>query len=232
MIDWYYAENDEIKGPINEAELKEKFVAKKLFPESLVWTEGMGDWVPAKTRPEFRFHEPPKPAAPKASPTPAPTAPPPSPAPASPQAAAPSPAPEENEPIEDEADELAAFDHLVHRVTAMEVDPEDFQKNKLMAIIGYIYCLCFLTLLVARKSPYARYHANQGLTLLIFGTLWWIVIAILATLIDFATSGKVIYYLVAGFFIVPLMFMALGISNAWKGVARPLPVIGRITLLQ
>ena len=45
---WFYSENDERKGPIPFSQLQEKFL-DNLPDTSLVWTEGMGDWVPAKT---------------------------------------------------------------------------------------------------------------------------------------------------------------------------------------
>lgn len=44
---WFYAENDERKGPIPFSQLQEKFL-NNLPDTALVWTEGMGDWVPAK----------------------------------------------------------------------------------------------------------------------------------------------------------------------------------------
>jgi len=51
-----------------------------------------------------------------------------------------------------------------------EVDPSDIEKNKAMAIIGYIFPILFFIPLLndeTKNSPFARFHANQQLVLLI-----------------------------------------------------------------
>src|SRR5471030_2949599 len=78
MSDWYYAVNDEQKGPINESELKANLAANKLPADSLVWKDGMGEWTPANQVPAFSFRPPPAPAKvqpPAATPAPAAAAP-------------------------------------------------------------------------------------------------------------------------------------------------------------
>src|SRR5260221_5768039 len=62
MSDWYYAVNNEQKGPINESELKANLAANKLPADSLVWKDGMDNWTPANQVPAFTFHQPPIPA--------------------------------------------------------------------------------------------------------------------------------------------------------------------------
>ncbi len=63
MSDWYYAANNEQKGPINESELKANFAANKLPADTLVWKDGMDNWTPANQVPAFTFRQPPSPAA-------------------------------------------------------------------------------------------------------------------------------------------------------------------------
>ena len=47
MSDWYYAANNEQKGPVNESELKANLATSKLPADTLVWKEGMDNWTPA-----------------------------------------------------------------------------------------------------------------------------------------------------------------------------------------
>ena len=62
MSDWYYAANNEQKGPINESELKANFAANKLPVDTLVWKDGMDNWTAANQIPAFSFRQPPTPA--------------------------------------------------------------------------------------------------------------------------------------------------------------------------
>lgn len=47
MAEWYYAQNNQQKGPVSAAELKQMAVSGELRPGDLVWREGMQDWTPA-----------------------------------------------------------------------------------------------------------------------------------------------------------------------------------------
>ena len=47
MSDWYYAADNEQKGPINDSELKAQLASNKIPGETLVWTDGMDNWTPA-----------------------------------------------------------------------------------------------------------------------------------------------------------------------------------------
>src|SRR5277367_3187215 len=62
MSDWYYAENNEQKGPINESELKANLATNKLPADALVWKDGMDNWTPANQVSAFTFRQPPIPA--------------------------------------------------------------------------------------------------------------------------------------------------------------------------
>jgi hypothetical protein len=45
-MSWYYVENGERVGPLEEAELTEKARAGRVRADTLVWTEGMANWQP------------------------------------------------------------------------------------------------------------------------------------------------------------------------------------------
>lgn len=44
---WYYAQNDDEKGPVTPAQLKTLAKSGVLKPDDLVWKDGMEDWTPA-----------------------------------------------------------------------------------------------------------------------------------------------------------------------------------------
>jgi hypothetical protein len=45
---WYYYSSGERQGPVSDSELKALADRGELQPDDLVWTEGLGDWQPAK----------------------------------------------------------------------------------------------------------------------------------------------------------------------------------------
>lgn len=102
----------------------------------------------------------------------------------------------------------------------------DAEQNKVMAIVGYLIPLLFFVPLVtdAKNSPFAKFHANQQLVLLIAG----IVVNVVGTIIPF----------IGWFIILPLGAIALiviaiiGIINAAKGEMKQLPLIGGFSIIK
>ena len=93
----------------------------------------------------------------------------------------------------------------------------DAGQHRLLAALCYFGPLFVLSWALKPKSSFVRYHANQGLLLLIT----WIVVNIF----DFIPfMGLLNIFWIVCFFI--------GISNAYKGKRKPLPVIGEITLIK
>jgi uncharacterized membrane protein len=210
MSDWYYAENNEQKGPTNESELKEKLAANKLPADTLVWKDGMENWTPANEVAAFSFRQPPAPAKVQPSVTPA-----------DPAAAN----PESTQPLD--------VTTLLGTPETLEVTAEDVEKNKVYGILAYIGILFIVPLLAAKDSPFGKYHANQGLVLFLLEIVLWIVLFGLdmigmilpAVLGFFFTILHLIYF-------VPLVLLVLGILNAANGKCVPLPVIGGIKLIK
>lgn len=102
----------------------------------------------------------------------------------------------------------------------------DVEKNKAMAIVGYIIPILFFIPLVsdAKNSPFAKFHANQQLNLLLF----WVVGEIAATVLTFVLIGFLIFPIVM---IAGVVFMIMGIINASKGEMKALPLIGGFKLI-
>jgi uncharacterized membrane protein len=113
--------------------------------------------------------------------------------------------------------------------TAQGFDPEDIEKNKTMAILAYIFWL--IPLLAANQSKFAKYHTNQGLVLWIVIVAFWIVISIITAILPWSLLFSIaiiftLLWLVVWLFTIVCVIM--GIINASKGEAKPLPVIGNL----
>ncbi len=103
----------------------------------------------------------------------------------------------------------------------------DVEKNKLMAIIGYIIPILFFIPLLneeSKKSPFAKFHANQQLVLLISA----IAVNIVGTLIPIL--GWFIILPIGS--IIILVVAIIGIINAAKGEMKKLPIIGGFEILK
>ena len=100
-----------------------------------------------------------------------------------------------------------------------DFDPEDVRGHKGMAILAYFGILVLIPILAAKDSPFARYHSNQGLILLILG-----VIAVIL--------GRI--WGVLGWIadIIVFILFIIGIINAANGRAKELPVVGKFRLLK
>jgi uncharacterized membrane protein len=210
MSEWYYAADNEQKGPVNEAELKENLATNKFPADTLVWKDGMDNWTPANQVPAFSFRQPPIPA--KVQPTDGAT----KAITTSPESSAPS---DSTKPV--------SVSSVLGTPETLEVDFDDAEKNKVWGILAYV--VFFIPLITAKDSPYARYHANQGLALCLTMIVTLTVLAILGAfpLIGFAFRWlNVLAYL--GF----LGLMVYGIINAAAGKCVPLPVIGGIKLIK
>jgi uncharacterized membrane protein len=102
---------------------------------------------------------------------------------------------------------------------------EDIDANKTMGIIAYF--IFFVPLLVesAKNSPYAKFHANQSLLIVLAG----IAVNVIGSLTSVILIGLLILPLGG---IAVFVLWVMGLLNAINGVAKPLPLIGGITLIK
>jgi len=102
----------------------------------------------------------------------------------------------------------------------------DVEKNKPMAIVGYLIPILFFVPLLsdAKNSPFAKFHANQQLVLLIS----WIVVNIVGSIIP--VLGWFIILPLGTIFL--LIIMIMGIISAAQGKAKKLPLIGGIEIIK
>ena len=119
----------------------------------------------------------------------------------------------------------------------------DVQANKTMGILAYLGILVLIPIFAAKQSPFARYHANQGLVLAIVEVGWWILTAIINTVMTAVLFNSWAYGGSWGLWglistllgLVNILFVVLaimGIVNAAGGKCKPLPVIGKIEILK
>lgn len=116
----------------------------------------------------------------------------------------------------------------------------DIEANKGPALLSYFGLLVLIPIFAAKHSPYARYHANQGLVLFV-GMLVWAVIdgavtALLRALLGnalglwgmYSLCGTALNIVYAGFSILAV----IGIINVLNERAKELPIIGKYKILK
>lgn len=90
-----------------------------------------------------------------------------------------------------------------------------FNGLTLVSILSYLNILVFIPLLFARKSPFAQFHAKQGLALLMLTVIF---------------SFTFYLPLIPWFFLIFIVIcIIIGIVNVITGHERPLPLIGKWT---
>ena len=97
---------------------------------------------------------------------------------------------------------------------------------KLFAILGYILPFLFFIPMVnesSKNNPFARFHANQQLTLL--------VISIGVYVISNLFFGMGLYFIMPLVNIALLVLVIMGVIHAAQGEMKELPVVGGIKLL-
>ena len=105
-------------------------------------------------------------------------------------------------------------------------NPNDISNNKVMAILAYFGILVLVPLFAAKESPFARFHANQGLVLFVASIICFIVAAVLSSISSWLGLIGTILYIVIG------VLAIIGIINAATGKAKQLPLIGGIQLIK
>ena len=131
--------------------------------------------------------------------------------------------------------------------TTAEYDGDDITQNKAMAMLAYIGFLVLIPIFGAKNSKFARFHANQGLNLMIAEALYnvccFIINIILGTIsaIVMAISFKLSFIvallgLISSILsLINFVFVALliiGIVNVANGRAKELPIIGKFRILK
>lgn len=101
-------------------------------------------------------------------------------------------------------------------------------NEKVFGILAYFGWLVLIPIL-AGKSEFSKFHANQGILLAIAGTA----ISVLSFVVGFIPFvGLVLRILLYLADVACLVFAIMGIVNAAQEQMKPLPVIGGIKILK
>lgn len=98
---------------------------------------------------------------------------------------------------------------------------EDIAKNKVVSALAYL--IFFLPLIVCPDSPFGKFHANQGLLLLIAGVVGSVALIVIPFI------GWILLPL---FSLAVFIFAVIGLAGALNGRAKDLPLIGQYRILK
>lgn len=115
------------------------------------------------------------------------------------------------------------YDHSIFRKS-------DDEENKIVCILAYLGILFFIPLVVSPESQAGRYHANQGLVLLIVSVAGHLILTLLSWALWFI--AWLIGFIAVLWGIAMFILMILGMLNAAQGERKPLPFIGSINLIK
>lgn len=116
----------------------------------------------------------------------------------------------------------------------------DIEANKVLALFSYLGILVLVPIFAAKHSPFARYHSNQGLVLIVSMIIWSVIDTVLTTVLRavlgnalglwgiYSLCGTALNIFYAGFSILAV----IGIINVLNGRAKELPIIGKYKLLK
>lgn len=111
---------------------------------------------------------------------------------------------------------------------------KDTQDNKVIFILSYLGILFFLPLVTCPDSKAGRFHANQGLVLLLTSIVGQIAVSIITSMLAVISwrLWTILPLISYAWAIAILVLMIMGMVNANKGELKPLPVIGQIKLIK
>ena len=101
-------------------------------------------------------------------------------------------------------------------------------------MVSYLYGWSIISIVTSKNKPFQRFHANQGLILLI---MWTVLLAISAVIHLFLFKLSFIAALIPAILadlliLVTLALSVIGFAGAAGGRSKPLPIIGKLKLLK
>ncbi len=107
-----------------------------------------------------------------------------------------------------------------------QFSPQDINDNRAYGILSYILFLWLVPMIASKNSPYATFHANQGLLIFIAN----VALSVTEGLFSAIHLGYLGAVLLAPIAIYITVLNVLGIVYASCGKAMELPLIGKIKL--
>jgi uncharacterized membrane protein len=120
------------------------------------------------------------------------------------------------------------------KTAAPRASSRDAENNKAMALIAYIGILCLIPILTGdyKKSPFVKFHTNQGVVLFITWIAWWFLSFILGFIFRGWFLGFIFSIVSFAVWVMFLVLVVLGIINAVNGRMKPLPLIGNFEIIK
>lgn len=96
----------------------------------------------------------------------------------------------------------------------------DAAENKIWGVLAYIWILSVVVYITKKDSPFALFHAKQGLVIF--------VLSVINTVIDWIIPGFFWYAISMVINIALLVLAIIGIVYALGGEKKEIPVIGQL----
>jgi uncharacterized membrane protein len=119
-------------------------------------------------------------------------------------------------------------------------DKSEIESGKGMAILSYIIAL--IPFFAEKKNKYVRYHAVQGMNILIVAVAWVVLSTIISNLIYMALCGTSLWGCLSSVsivgIIINLVSLAIGVLNiiglvyAATGQAKEVPLLGKVKIIK
>ncbi|MBE6008679.1 MAG: zinc-ribbon domain-containing protein [Lachnospiraceae bacterium] len=136
----------------------------------------------------------------------------------------------------------AVYEETIKKTIPESNEQRDIENNKLISVLAYLGIFVLIPIFAAKDSPFAKFHSNQGLVLLLSEVILCFIypvlymIFFLSLMFTGSSVSGLIFLIVTILFLLLLMiifiFIILGIVNALTGKKKSLPIIGRITILK
>lgn len=116
--------------------------------------------------------------------------------------------------------------------TTASYDPNDLKNNKVIFALSYLWILFFLPLVCCPESKAGKFHANQGLLVLIFGVIIGVVSTIIGAIFGLVPFGWIVTTIVSSVLgLANFVLTIIGIVNALNEKVVELPIIGKINII-
>ena len=117
---------------------------------------------------------------------------------------------------------------------------DDIEKNKIMAVLSYLHVLVLVPMFAAKESPYAQYHAKQGVTLFVCYIAYHVLSFVLRLIkttqyiwgVPYQATPPIIGTIIWLLSIPLAVLSIIGILNALNGRAKELPIIGKFKIMK
>lgn len=115
-----------------------------------------------------------------------------------------------------------------------EFNRNDIEDNKGISCFAYFGFMFIMPLWAASDSPYAQFHANQGIILAMNELFMCIMIFVSHMLVPCAPEIFRVLRTILCFvlFIGMLFYVTYGVANTMRGKAKELPIIGKVKFIR